>query len=1116
MWRYRTLAYLLALVLNFICLLVTSQPGQAIKNVSFSPSKASHQTVKNVSSLPSKPSVSGIDNGVLGWPFSQSEASWMITQGYNASASPDHNCNSTQCYERYGFDFVPISGSAAGKTVFSPATGSVIGGSWPAYNGEGECFVVSLGNSMYVIVCHVVFINNTRPTSVHKGDPVGTVFNAGGNSHIHMNIFSSSTPSSLTQRTAVSFSDPWMISGCDYAPDPREVANDHFLYSANGHYSGVQVPDAAHCGTQAGTPTLTIHWGSHSTPFWSSFNLSRSVLIEVRSGDSSPDIFSQNVTTDATGTATLTLTGVIPNTYNVYIKPRGFLRSRMPSVPLTTGTTTLTYAMTSTGIDCNTHQSTGAQIWFGDVDNNNVINSDDYQAIFNYFNKPLPSNYSDLDGDGTITGVDYNSWLRSMCFFGGGKGEVVGEGGRENSPIGVSATHNSVTAKYRGKSSTTGAGTMSLSPALGSYRVNQTFAVNIQANSSGLLLDGADIVVLYDSSVLTVTQLDKGSIFPSTPVLANDATKGEINISSLANSQSQPVAVSGTLATIHFQVIGSGQTTVTLDFNQNSNAHSSMAQDSTSNQVLGSVFNASYTAGILHVPQDYSTITQALSAANPKETVLVAPGTYHEQPSVPDNVILQGQDPTTTIIDGDGITNQPIVNLGNGSTITGFTIQHSGTNFYDAAIWAGQGPATVTNNHIMNSSMGIVRYCYSPPCSDTSTISSNLIIHNTYTGILIHGAQANVQNNTVVDNQLQGITFEATGAQGSSINNILTNNQTGLTATASTSLIHNLLWQNNPNYDPTTTPGANDLVADPLFINPSTSDYRLHAVSAGIDAAGVRGIYDFIPVGSAPINLAITKTSQGVTLSWSGTGASGYYVATAQNSNFFSQPIDAGNATSHTFSTGSLSGAVQFAVTSYDTQREESVPSFIEASISSLTPQTSLSHKSGIVGSANTITGTNFGANETVNVYWKAQGGLLLGTTATNSSGKATLNFTIPASVAGSYKVYMVGQTSGAVAFSTFTLTPSLHINPTSGARGSNAIVTGSGYGANELVKVKWNCTSSTCSSTLVLGTVTTDNNGNFTLKVKIPTSTTIASHTIGAKGSTSNKFARTIYNVTS
>ncbi len=187
-------------------------------------------------------------------------------------------------------------------------------------------------------------------------------------------------------------------------------------------------------------------------------------------------------------------------------------------------------------------------------------------------------------------------------------------------------------------------------------------------------------------------------------------------------------------------------------------------------------------------------------------------------------------------------------------------------------------------------------------------------------------------------------------------------------------------------------------------------------------------------------------------------------------------------------------------------------------------PKVILSKGSGIQGSTVTLTGYGFlgyvqDITEVVNVYWGSPTGTLLGSSPTNGLGTSgALTLKIPVIPAGSYNLYAVGQASGATATISFKVIPSLKIKPTSGAQGSPATILGTGFGANESVTVKWNCATSTCTSTTVLGTITTDVNGNFNgLSVTIPTPSTVATtYTIGATGGTSNAFATTHYKVTS
>lgn len=182
-------------------------------------------------------------------------------------------------------------------------------------------------------------------------------------------------------------------------------------------------------------------------------------------------------------------------------------------------------------------------------------------------------------------------------------------------------------------------------------------------------------------------------------------------------------------------------------------------------------------------------------------------------------------------------------------------------------------------------------------------------------------------------------------------------------------------------------------------------------------------------------------------------------------------------------------------------------------------PKIILTKATGAQGAAVSLAIYGFSGNDIVNVYWGSSTGTLLGSTPTNGQGTSgTINFTVPVVPAGTYTIYGVGQASGETVTLPFKVIPTLTITPGHGAQGSAATIAGTGFGANETVTVKWNCTTSTCASTTILGTVTSDANGNFTgLGVAIPSPSVIGTtYTIGAAGGTSNVFAVTHFKVTS
>jgi hypothetical protein len=179
-------------------------------------------------------------------------------------------------------------------------------------------------------------------------------------------------------------------------------------------------------------------------------------------------------------------------------------------------------------------------------------------------------------------------------------------------------------------------------------------------------------------------------------------------------------------------------------------------------------------------------------------------------------------------------------------------------------------------------------------------------------------------------------------------------------------------------------------------------------------------------------------------------------------------------------------------------------------------PVTAVAHATGVQGSANSLRGFGFGANELVRAYWYP-GLLPLGSATTNVTGTMTLSFTVPLSPTGAYAVLASGQTSRTMAMSAVTLLPALIVRPASGAHGSPATVVGTGFKANETVTLLWDCSTSACASTTALSAqpVHANANGDFSSGVTVPTMATLGVQLIGARGG-NGSFATTPYNVTS
>lgn len=110
-------------------------------------------------------------------------------------------------------------------------------------------------------------------------------------------------------------------------------------------------------------------------------------------------------------------------------------------------------------------------------------------------------------------------------------------------------------------------------------------------------------------------------------------------------------------------------------------------------------------ATVIHVPEDYLTIQQALNAADADDVVVVGPGRYVENivfPEVP-VVLMSSHGPERTIVDGSQAG--PVVFIGGSATrqtiLSGFTITNGNGGGHGAGgVWVSGGRPIITGNLI--------------------------------------------------------------------------------------------------------------------------------------------------------------------------------------------------------------------------------------------------------------------------------------------------------------------------------------------------------------------------------------------------------------------------------
>ena len=164
----------------------------------------------------------------------------------------------------------------------------------------------------------------------------------------------------------------------------------------------------------------------------------------------------------------------------------------------------------------------------------------------------------------------------------------------------------------------------------------------------------------------------------------------------------------------------------------------------------------------------------------------------------------------------------------------------------------------------------------------------------------------------------------------------------------------------------------------------------------------------------------------------------------------------------------------------------------------------SLSTTSGLAGLSITANGSDFQANETVDVSFNGQA---VGQPTVNSGGSFSLSFKVPNLNPGDYGVLAVGGASKGSATATFTIKPggaTLTFNPTQAAPGASVTVTGAGFQPGESVQVAFNGP--------VVATETADTNGQVTFAITVPTTLSAGQYGVTATGDSSKVVVNTTY----
>jgi len=203
--------------------------------------------------------------------------------------------------------------------------------------------------------------------------------------------------------------------------------------------------------------------------------------------------------------------------------------------------------------------------------------------------------------------------------------------------------------------------------------------------------------------------------------------------------------------------------------------------------------NSIVKAASIIVPDQYSTIQEAVNAANEGDSIFVRNGVYFEHVIVNKSVSLTGEDAAATIIDGNG-TGHVLHIFSDNVNVNGFTVQNSGSlqvPQLDAGICLnGTIGCTVSGNRLLNNSFAAISLIE----SNQNMITLNNLTSTGWAAVHMMSSSRNVVSGNLATDKYGGVNGHVTSNYNNVTENIITNCSYGMFYHASS---YNRICRNN-------------------------------------------------------------------------------------------------------------------------------------------------------------------------------------------------------------------------------------------------------------------------------------------------------------------------------
>ena len=249
----------------------------------------------------------------------------------------------------------------------------------------------------------------------------------------------------------------------------------------------------------------------------------------------------------------------------------------------------------------------------------------------------------------------------------------------------------------------------------------------------------------------------------------------------------------------------------------------------------------------INVPGDYSKIAEALGNADAGDTIFVKRGTYNENITLIMGVVLKGEDPLTTIIDGG--RRGPTVMGTSGAEMSHFTVK----NGVEGILCENAAPYIHHCYVLDNHATGIGAFISLP------YLRNNVVYGNRWSGILAWGAKsldAFVEHNVVLRNGYSGLALKGPTNITARNNIFMENHYYGVfadPAAGQTKVEYNNIYKNYYPFNQFIKVNRTNVSLDPKFINPSLSKPNFYCQSTSPMLKRGKGKAD---IGLTPTDLS--------------------------------------------------------------------------------------------------------------------------------------------------------------------------------------------------------------------------------------------------------------------